>query len=123
LKTLESNTNRRRQIWGRFNEAASKSGLQLVGTSDESFVAHLGIIDCLGQRPIVKKHLNESGISTDIHYPIPDHKQNAWLDKDVSLPETERQSRDFLTIPLFPNLTEIEISQICRALEEVGDVI
>ena len=119
IKQLDSKNLLRRKIWQEFNNSAKKSGLRMVGANDESFVAHLGILDCLSNRQMVKDHLNNSGISTDIHYPIPDHKQIAWADKTIYLPETERQAQDFLTIPLFPELSKSEISQICQAIEEI----
>ncbi len=123
INRLEFKTFLRKQIWNLYNISAGKSGLRLVGSKDESFVAHLGIIDCNGRRPLIRKFLNDIGISTDIHYPIPDHKQSAWVDNAISLPETERQARDFITIPLFPELTKDEVSQICIALEEIGSKI
>jgi dTDP-3-amino-2,3,6-trideoxy-4-keto-D-glucose/dTDP-3-amino-3,4,6-trideoxy-alpha-D-glucose/dTDP-2,6-dideoxy-D-kanosamine transaminase len=123
ISKLENLTMIRKSIWGKFSNSAAKSGLRMIGELDDSFVAHLGIIDCLGRREVIKDFLNNSGISTDVHYPIPDHRQFAWLDDNIHLPETERQAKDFLTIPLFVELTPTEISQICEALEGLTKIL
>lgn len=123
ISKLENKTMIRKTIWSKFSNSAAKSGLRIIGEFDDSFVAHLGIIDCSGKRDVVKEFLNNSGISTDVHYPIPDHKQFAWSNPNIQLPETERQAQDFLTIPLFVELSPKEISQICEALEGLSKVL
>ncbi len=123
ISQLENKTLIRKAIWDKFNRSATKSGLRMIGEFDDTFVAHLGIIDCFGKREVIKEFLNNAGISTDVHYPIPDHKQFAWADGNINLPETERQARDFLTIPLFVELSPNEISQICSALEELVKIL
>ena len=123
ISELESITLIRKTVWGKFNSSAAKSGLRMIGELDDSFVAHLGIIDCFGRREVVKDFLNSAGVSTDVHYPIPDHKQFAWSRDNIHLPETERQARDFLTIPLFAGLSPNEISQICTALEGLVKIL
>jgi aminotransferase EvaB len=123
ISELENKTLIRKSIWGKFSDSAAKSGLRIIGEFDDSFVAHLGIIDCLGKRDVIREFLNNSGISTDVHYPIPDHKQLAWSDHNIHLPETERQAKDFLTIPLFVELAPEEISQICEALEGLVKIL
>ena len=123
ISELENKTLIRKAIWGKFSDSAAKSGLRIIGEFDDSFVAHLGVIDCLGKRDVIREFLNNSGISTDVHYPIPDHKQLAWSDNNIHLPETERQAKDFLTIPLFVELAPEEISQICEALEGLVKIL
>ncbi len=123
ISELENNTLFRKSVWGKLTNSAAKSGLRMIGEWDDSFVAHLGIIDCAGRREAIKNFLNNSGVSTDVHYPIPDHKQFAWLENNIHLPETERQAKDFLTIPLFVGLSPIEISQICTALEGLVEIL
>jgi aminotransferase EvaB len=123
ISKLENKTMIRKTIWSKFSHSAAKSGLRIIGEFDDSFVAHLGIVDCSGKRDVVREFLNNSGISTDVHYPIPDHKQLAWSNPKIHLPETERQARDFLTIPLFVELSPTEISQICEALEGLSKIL
>ena len=121
LKNLPKKNSLRIKIWEKYNESAARSGLRMIGNSSDSFVAHLAILDCGKRRTEIRDFMSESGISTEIHYPIPDHRQFAWLDNSIDLPETERQSQQFLTIPLFPEMEQSEIDQVRNALESVGN--
>lgn len=56
-------------------------------------------------------------IETKIHYPVPCHKQEAWLSQPcVSLPETERQAGEILSIPISHLLTEQEQQDIIACI-------
>ena len=123
LKKIAEKNSKRVEIWNEFNVSANQVGLKLIGTNSTSFVAHLGILDCGKNRELIQKYFASQKITTDIHYPIPDHKQFVWSDDSCSLPETERQSRDFLTIPLFPELLSSEIERIKEALAGLGTIL
>lgn len=123
LKKIGEKNSKRVKIWNEFNLSANQAGLKMIGTNSESFVAHLGILDCGKNRGNIQKYLASQKISTDIHYPIPDHKQIVWSDASYFLPETERQSREFLTIPLFPELLTSEIERIKEALVGLGTLL
>lgn len=112
----------RKSIWKRYVDSIGNSPLRLIGSEDNSFVAHLAILDCAGKRSEIQKIFYENEIETAIHYPIPDHRQDAWRDNNLSLPETERQARDFLTLPLFPELNANEIYHICNTLRICGEI-
>jgi dTDP-4-amino-4,6-dideoxygalactose transaminase len=123
LKKIAKKNSKRVEIWNEFNLSANQVGLKMIGTNSTSFVAHLGILDCGKNRETIQKYLTSQKISTDVHYPIPDHKQITWSDDSYSLPETERQSREFLTIPLFPELLSWEIEEIKEALAGLGSIL
>jgi dTDP-4-amino-4,6-dideoxygalactose transaminase len=108
---------RRRQIWERYKSAADKSGLRILGSASRSFVAHLAVIDS-ENRARLTGHLNAHMIETAIHYPYPDYVQPG-LTQDVfnkNMPTTERLCASVMSIPLFPELTESEISRVENAL-------
>lgn len=63
------------------------------------------------------KFLNSKGIGTDIHYPIPPHKQKAFEEwNDKSLPITEKIHHEVVSIPLNTALTENEINYIVETI-------
>ena len=65
----------------------------------------------------LRRHLDEHGISSDIHYPIPDHKQPAYLDSGVEgLAVTELMARQIVTVPCFNGMEEDEISRVVAAM-------
>jgi len=109
---------RRREILSRY-AAASSSDVQVLGVWDESDVCHLGVVVSRGRQALVD-HLSQRGIQTDVHYPVPDHRQKAFLSEygSVDLPVTERLAEQVLSLPLFPELREDEIERVCDALRE-----
>ena len=64
-------------------------------------------------------HLSSCGIGTAIHYPIPIHLQSAakFLGHNLgSFPETERQSKRILTLPINQFLTHDQIGEVAVAI-------
>lgn len=64
-----------------------------------------------------RAHLAEHGISTDVHYPTPPHRQPCYKEyASLSLPVTEDISRRCVSLPVSATITEAEISRIARAV-------
>ncbi len=72
-------------------------------------------------REKLMKKLKEKGISSLIYYPIPIHKQKAYLDLGfkVHLPITERIVNEVLSIPVHPNVTREQIEYILNVFHEL----
>jgi dTDP-4-amino-4,6-dideoxygalactose transaminase len=89
----------------------------IIGSDEESFVGHLAVL-VLPKREIDRRLLESAGISCGIHYPILDFHQTAWTENliDSSCPVAEVTSKQILTIPCYPTLTENEIAYICNNL-------
>jgi aminotransferase EvaB len=117
LPHLDVWNDRRRQIHRRYEEAGSPRA-RLVNTSGPHFAAHLAVLE-VADRDSARAVFDRHGIRTDVHYPIPDHRQEVSVD-DVALPVTEAAAGRILSIPLFPELTDDEVERVCRAVEEAG---
>jgi len=79
-----------------------------------SHVYHLFIIQT-AQRDALQKYLSEHGVDTIIHYPIPVHLQKAYasLNKPSgSFPAAEKLAGRILSLPMFPELSEEQISHV-----------
>jgi dTDP-4-amino-4,6-dideoxygalactose transaminase len=66
-------------------------------------------------------HLARRGIGTGRHYPIPPHLSDAfgWLGHGKgSFPVTEALSREVLSLPLFPGITEPQLAAVSRAVHD-----
>ncbi len=77
---------------------------------------HLFPIRC-SRRDELQRYLEENGIQTNIHYPIPPHKQacyKAW--NNLSLPVTEQIHREELSLPMSPELTREEVAYVTEKL-------
>lgn len=118
LPHLDEMNGIRRKIWTRYLKALRGSPWTLTGASDESFVAHLGVLVCpKGLREEAQSFLESNEVSTGIHYPILDYQQPAWREKFSGVCHVaEDLVTRILTIPLFPQLIESEIEHISSVL-------
>jgi dTDP-4-amino-4,6-dideoxygalactose transaminase len=67
--------------------------------------------------------LQEHGIGCGIHYPIPVHLQQAYASLGHArgaFPVAERCAAEFLSLPMFPELTEEQITAVTAAVAEVA---
>lgn len=69
------------------------------------------------RRDALRKHLTDSGIGTEIHYPIPPHAQPAMQGRLCgSYPIAERLSSEILSLPCSGIHTEEEIIRVAEAV-------
>jgi dTDP-4-amino-4,6-dideoxygalactose transaminase len=74
------------------------------------------------RRDALRRHLQERGIETSVHYPVPIHLQPAYRDlamREGALPQTESAAREVLTLPLFPGMTEEECGRVVEAIRSM----
>ncbi len=119
LRRLEERTERRRQIAQRYTQALQ--GTELLPPAERDDVRHVYHLYVLrsNRRDELAAHLNEAGIATGIHYPIPCHLQEACHAAGyapVSLPETEQAAREILSLPVYPELTDEQVDRIIGAV-------
>lgn len=113
LPYLNEWNKRRREIASWYVSGIVHPEIYLPQPVDTSYVAHLFVVRAV-QRESLRQHLENHGIATDIHYPVPDHRQACFGVKfaDVSLPVTERVSKEILTLPCFPEMNEEEVNYV-----------
>ena len=73
------------------------------------------------QREKLQAYLNENGIGTGLHYPVPVHLQKAYAGngyKEGDYPITEMVSSEILSLPMFPELTEEQINYVVNKIME-----
>ena len=83
-------------------------------------VWHIYGIRC-SERDALEKYLNNKGIGTNKHYPIPMHLQECYRDLGISrgsLPIAEKISATELSIPMYYGMTDEEIQYIIDAINE-----
>lgn len=82
-----------------------------------------GAQSTIHNRDRLHDYLAENGVGSVIHYPIAPHKQEcytkeAWNNPQLSLPITERLADEELSIPMSPCLTEAEVKEVVRLINE-----
>jgi UDP-2-acetamido-2-deoxy-ribo-hexuluronate aminotransferase len=70
-------------------------------------------------RSVVQRSLQEQGIPTAVHYPIPAHRQPAFAYLNYgegSFPHAESAAQRVLSLPMHPYLGEADQDRICEAV-------
>jgi dTDP-3-amino-2,3,6-trideoxy-4-keto-D-glucose/dTDP-3-amino-3,4,6-trideoxy-alpha-D-glucose/dTDP-2,6-dideoxy-D-kanosamine transaminase len=111
---------RRRQIIKSYAAAAEGTNLAILPAGGEDHAGHLAV-GLTPYRDEVVAKLAAAGVRTDVHYPIPDHRQPAFANEfaHVSLPVTEETALQLISLPCFPELTDAEVEQVCDALRSL----
>jgi aminotransferase EvaB len=119
LRSLDAWNARRRDIIGAYAAAAGTSSrVSVLPAEGDGHVGHLAVV-LTDDRDDLRAHLEAARIRSDVHYPVPDHRQPAIAAQyaDVQLPVTEWAAARILSLPVFPELRQDEIERVCRALE------
>jgi dTDP-4-amino-4,6-dideoxygalactose transaminase len=95
--------------------------------SDRTHIYHQYVIRT-PHRDDLKSFLGDRGIGAMVYYPVPLHMQPCFQFlgyREGELPETERAAVEVLALPVFPELTEVEITEVSEAIrnfhEEPGN--
>ena len=68
-------------------------------------------------RDALQAYLQDNGIGTLIHYPIPPHQQACYKEYNhLSLPVTERLAKEELSLPLNPTMTDDQVAFVVETL-------
>jgi dTDP-4-amino-4,6-dideoxygalactose transaminase len=85
-----------------------------------SHVYNQFVIRC-ARRDELRKFLSESGVGTEVYYPLPLHLQQALVAygyKAGDFPVSEQLSREVLALPIFAELTGEEIATVAGLIRE-----
>jgi dTDP-4-amino-4,6-dideoxygalactose transaminase len=117
LRYLDAWTDARRAHAARYRALLSGLPVRLpVERAHCRTVYHLFTIRT-PRRDELQAFLQARGIPTAVHYPVPLHEQPVYRRRTaVALPESERASREVLSLPLFPELEDAELREVAGAL-------
>lgn len=107
----------RRGIARRYSTEISHPIVSCPPAPGEDHVVHLYVVRAK-DRDNLRRHLKSRNIASDIHYPIPDHRQPCFsaMPTVANLPETDRASSEVLTLPCFPEMTDLEVDAVIDAI-------
>ncbi|MFC1999655.1 DegT/DnrJ/EryC1/StrS family aminotransferase [Chloroflexota bacterium] len=119
LKKLDNWNDRRRQHAALYDSLLKES--QVVTPPVRKGVKHVYHLYVIRtpDRDQMQEWLGGNGVGTDIHYPIPIHLQPAFKEmglREGSLPMTEQYAGEILSLPMYPELTEDEVYQVCESI-------
>lgn len=116
LRYLDDWTRQRQQIAGWYNELLNGVGDLILPavTEGATHVYHLYVVRTSGREDLIK-HLEESGIGTLIHYPVPPHLQKAYAHlkhNKGDFPIAEEIADTCLSLPLWPGMTLQHVTEV-----------
>lgn len=135
LKYLDEENSRRRAIADYYYRhmrnpdiamMPGKVEWELSGGNDLECNYHIFPILCR-HRDKMQQWLNDNGIETMIHYPIPPHKQACYSEySGLSLPVTEAIHAQEISLPCNQTMTDGEAARVCQcvnsfSVSEVAD--
>jgi dTDP-3-amino-3,4,6-trideoxy-alpha-D-glucose transaminase len=120
LRRLDGWNDDRRRIGAALRAGLEGTSVELpaAATADGDHVYHLFIVRT-SQRDALREHLDRHGVSTAVHYPFPIHRTEAYADLGMgegSLPVAERLAEEILTLPLFPTMSDEDVTRIVDAV-------
>ena len=121
LPHLERMNAERRRIADRYLTEIKNEKVVLPTVGEEfTPVWHIFGIRCK-ERDKLEKHLNDAGIGTNKHYPIPMHLQECYKDlgfKEGDFPIAEEISKTELSIPMYYGMTDEEVGYVIEKINE-----
>jgi dTDP-4-amino-4,6-dideoxygalactose transaminase len=120
LSHLEEWTEKRRNVARAYNTGLPESIVRPQEMPWAKHVYHLYVVRT-PERDQLREWLENKGISTGMHYPIPVHLQEAWREiggGNCSLPVTEKITKEIISLPMYPELSEEEVDYICNCVCE-----
>jgi dTDP-4-amino-4,6-dideoxygalactose transaminase len=126
LQHLKRGNDLRRAHALKYNEALAKIE-DLIIPIEASYARHVYHVYTIRVKERVKfmQSLTDKGIGCGVHYPVPIHLQEAYRGlghKKGSFPIAERTAEEFVSLPMFPELTGAQLERVVDAVKDCGGV-
>ena len=117
LTVLDEWNARRREIAQQYTTLLANADIKLPFVPEYAEpVWHLYVIRSK-QRDALKAHLEQHGISTVIHYPIPPHRQACYSDfQACDLPIADKLASEVLSLPMSPAMSAEDVERVADAI-------
>ena len=118
LERFDHEVQQRLLIGQRYNNILSESGVTtIVQRPDRTSIFGQYTVR-VQERTNLQKYLNECGIPTAVHYPVPLDEQPAYRDlcKAGHTPASKKIAGEVMSLPMSPDLTIDDQDKICAAL-------
>ena len=116
LRYLDVENQKRKQIAAIYINKVNNPLIRIPQCDDRDCVWHIFPVLC-EQRDRLQQYLKDNGVETQIHYPVPPHKQRCYSEwNHLSFPITERIHREELSIPCNQAMKNEEVDEIINLL-------
>ena len=116
LRYRNSENNRRKEFASIYINEVKNPLIRVPKCDDRDCVWHIFPIFC-EHRNRLQQYLRENGVETQIHYPIPPHKQRCYKEwNHLSFPITEQIHAQELSVPCNQTMENKEVDEIINLL-------
>ena len=119
LKYLDEWNEKRRKIAALYREKLAESDVKMFDVIEGAEPVYYLFVIRSQNRDSLHEKLKDKGIQTQVHYPIPIHLQKTYSDlgyRERDLPVAEKLAKEILSIPMFAELTETQVEEVCDAV-------
>ena len=117
LKHLDEKTARRREIVSIYRKNLVQDCI-LPENKDGKSVYHQIVIKHK-KRDEIRKELADNDIGSAIYYETPIHKQPIYQEFGYELPNSEKFSKEIISLPSYPQLTDEQALEICEHVNKI----
>lgn len=121
LKYIDEENEKRREIAKVYTSLIDNQKIVLPEKpkNENEHVWHLFVLRTTNKREQLQNYLQNKGIQTMIHYPIPPHKQVAYQEwNQQSFPISEKVHNEVLSLPISPVVELYEAEKIVKAIND-----
>lgn len=122
LDRFEWEVAKRLQLGQRYNQLLDAAGIKRVQQRDDRISVFAQYSIFLDDRDALQKQLNEAGIPTAVHYPVPLNEQPAYQDlcaSSVSTPNSKAIAQRVMSLPMSPDLNAEDMERVVAQLVEL----
>jgi dTDP-4-amino-4,6-dideoxygalactose transaminase len=118
LVHLDDFNRSRREIAQHYHATiGNRNPIRFLTFDPERDAMHQAVL-CTPDRDGLRRHLDQAGIQTQVHYPIPCHRQPIYarLGSAPTLPVTDQLAGEVVSLPMYPELSEPQVERVCEAI-------
>ncbi|MBL76740.1 MAG: erythromycin biosynthesis sensory transduction protein eryC1 [Chloroflexi bacterium] len=117
LRHLNEKNSRRRKIASMYREKLNEDCI-LKENNDGESVYHQ-IVFHHKNRDEIRKKLAKDDIGSAIHYARPIHLESIYSEYNYQLPNSERFSKEIMSLPSYPSLTDEQVNYVSECMNEI----
>lgn len=117
LRVLDAGNERRREIAQRYLTELNNLPLQLPRYAKEYNSSwHLFVVES-DVRDRLQKALEDKGVGTLVHYPIPPLEQGAYAHLKDNFHSDFQNHKKLLSLPIWPHMTDEMVEHVCASIK------
>ena len=118
LRHIDAWTRARKTLASRYEKALPDLPLETPQVRHKDHVWHLYVVRT-PNRDALRAHLQQAGIETGLHYPVPCHRQPCIAHLPIdrsSFPHSDRWANEGLSLPLFTGMTDTQLDYVIGSI-------